>query len=225
MATAAEMHEAQPSGRKVVDELSGWLRLLEDGSVDRTWTGPPEALPLMQPVAPYAVPRDGHTLNDLPGEPNLRVYLPEARSEGCLPVIVHLHGGGFYISHPSWLMYHHFYARLLCAVPAVVVSVDFPLAPESRLPAHIDTGVTALRRLRGIIAQSEAGALDNDPATELLGDVVDMHLPRVPHRGQLRRQPGSLRRSAQWPRPRRRLGAPPRGRRRPDPRGGGRSWR
>jgi acetyl esterase/lipase len=178
MATAAEMDEAQPSvvpsGRKVVDEVSGWLRVLEDGSVDRTWTGPPEALPLMQPVAPYAVPRDGHTLHDLPGEPNLRVYLPEARSEGCLPVIVHLHGGGFCISHPSWLMYHHFYARLACAVPAVVVSVELPLAPERRLPAHIDTGVSSLRRLRGIIAQSEGGALDNDPATELLRNVADI---------------------------------------------------
>ncbi|CAN6346848.1 unnamed protein product [Urochloa humidicola] len=163
-----------PAGRKVVDEVSGWLRVFDDGSVDRTWTGPPEALPLMQPVAPYAEPRDGHTLHDLPGEPNLRVYLPEVAEGGArrrLPVILQLHGGGFCISHPSWLMYHQFYARLACAVPAVVVAVELPLAPERRLPAHIDTGVAALRRLRSIALQSDS---DNDPAAALLREAADV---------------------------------------------------
>ncbi|XP_066367852.1 carboxylesterase 15-like [Miscanthus floridulus] len=157
-------------GRKVVDEVSGWLRVLDDGSVDRTWTGPPEALPLMEPV-----PRDGHTLHDLPGEPNLRVYLPEAKAEGGarLPVILQLHGGGFCITHPSWLMYHHFYARLACAVPAVVVAVELPLAPERRLPAHIDTGVAALRRLRSIALSEDVSALD-DPAAALLREAADV---------------------------------------------------
>ncbi|KAL6909961.1 hypothetical protein ACP4OV_001219 [Aristida adscensionis] len=177
-ATATEpQHRAQATGgRKVVDEVSGWLRVLDDGSVDRTWTGPPEALPLMQPVAPYAVPRDGHTLHDLPREPGLRVYLPEAKAgaDERLPVIVHLHGGGFCVSHPSWLMYHHFYARLACAVPAVVISVELPLAPEHRLPAHIDTSVAALRRLRSIaLSSSEAGAVDDPAAAELLGNAAD----------------------------------------------------
>ncbi|KAG8068726.1 hypothetical protein GUJ93_ZPchr0005g14238 [Zizania palustris] len=68
-------------------------------------------------------------------------------------------------------MYHHFYARLACALPAVVVAVELPLAPERRLPAHIDTGVDALRRLRSI-ALSDAGALD-DPAAELLRTAAD----------------------------------------------------
>ena len=168
---------AAAGGRKVVDEVSGWLRVLDDGSIDRTWTGPPDALPMMQPVAPYAEPRDGHTLHDLPGEPNLRVYLPEVAGQGVtrLPVILQLHGGVFCISHPSWLMYHHFYARLACAVPAVVVAVELPLAPERRLPAHIDTGVAALRRLRSITLSSEdgGGALD-DPAAALLRGAADM---------------------------------------------------
>ena len=165
---------AAAGGRKVVDEVSGWLRVLDDGSVDRTWTGPPEALPLMQPVAPYAEPRDGHTLHDLPGEPNLRVYLPEVAGPGGarLPVILQLHGGGFCISHPSWLMYHHFYARLACAVPAVVVAVELPLAPERRLPAHIDTGVAALRRLRAIALSEDGGG--PAPAAALLRGAADM---------------------------------------------------
>ncbi|BAF17445.1 carboxylesterase 15 [Oryza sativa Japonica Group] len=171
-AAATDAVAAAAVGRKVVDEVSGWLRVFDDGTVDRTWTGPPEVLPLMQPVPAYAEPRDGHTLHDLPGEPNLRVYLPEvALAERRLPVVVQLHGGGFCISHPSWLMYHHFYARLACALPAVVVAVELPLAPERRLPAHIDTGVDGLRRLRSI-ALSDAAAL-GDPAAELLRTAAD----------------------------------------------------
>jgi acetyl esterase/lipase len=181
MATATESQQLQhaqaaPGGCMVVDEVSGWLRVLSDGSVDRTWTGPPEALPLMASVPPYADPRDGHTLHDLPGEPNLRVYLPDQARGACarrLPVIVQLHGGGFCISHPSWLMYHHFYARLAFAVPAVVVAVELPLAPERRLPAHIDAGVAALRRLRATALSEYDGALD-DPAAELLRDAADV---------------------------------------------------
>ncbi|CAM0955510.1 unnamed protein product [Alopecurus aequalis] len=181
MATLAtesqQQHQAPavlPDGRKVVDEVSGWLRVLEDGSVDRTWTGAPVALPMMQPVEPYAVPRDGHTLHDIPGEPNLRVYLPEIKDEsaGRLPVIVQLHGGGFCISRPSWVLYHHFYARLACALPAVVVTAELPLAPEHRLPAQIYAGVDVLRRLRSIVT-SEAGALE-DPAAELLREAADL---------------------------------------------------
>ena len=38
-----------------------------------------------------------------------------------------------------------------------------PLAPERRLPAHVKTGVAALRRLRSIALAENGGALD-DPA-------------------------------------------------------------
>ncbi|XP_040380207.1 probable carboxylesterase 15 [Oryza brachyantha] len=174
---ATDAGEVAPAGGpKVVDEVSGWMRVLDDGTVDRTWTGPPEALPLMQPVPAYAEPRDGLTLHDLPGEPSLRVYLTEVAADGVghgrrLPVIVQLHGGGFCISRPSWVMYHHFYARLACALPAVVVAFELPLAPERRLPAQIDASLDALRRLRSI-ALSDAGSL-NDPAAELLRTAAD----------------------------------------------------
>jgi len=70
-------------------------------------------------------------------------------------------------------MYHHFYARLACAVPAVVVAVELPLAPERRLPAHIDTGVAALRRLRSIALSEDNSALD-DPAAALLREAADV---------------------------------------------------
>jgi acetyl esterase/lipase len=57
----------------------------------------------------------------------------------------------------------------------VVVAVELPLAPERRPPAHIDTGVAALRRLRSITLSSEdgGGSLD-DPAAALLRGAADV---------------------------------------------------
>ncbi|KAG6524738.1 probable carboxylesterase 15 [Zingiber officinale] len=159
-------------GTVVLDEVSGWLRILDDGSVDRTWTGMPEALFLMTPVAPFLTPRDGVTLHDLPGSPSLRLYLPAGgrpRPEK-IPVFLHFHGGGFCISHSSWFMYYQFYARLAASLPAVVVSVELPLAPEHRLPAAIDAGYAALLRLRDL-ARGRGAAPGTDDT--LLGSAAD----------------------------------------------------
>ncbi|WOL03191.1 putative carboxylesterase 15 [Canna indica] len=154
------------NGKQVIDEVSGWLRIFDDGSVDRTWTGPPEALFLMHPVEPFDAPRDGITLHDLPGNPSLRLYVPAEARRRPLPVFLHFQGGGFCISHCSWYMYYQFYARLAAAVPAIVVSVELPLAPEHRLPAAIDVGFDALLRLRAISRGQPAWP--SDPAAEEL---------------------------------------------------------
>jgi acetyl esterase/lipase len=118
------------------------------------------------------------------------IYLPEVRGggeSGRLPVIVHLHGGGFCISHPSWLMYHHFYSRVACTMPAAVVSVELPLAPKRRLPAHIDTGVAALCRLRSIALSEDAEALDDPVSGDQAPPRDGRRVQGVPRRGQLRR--------------------------------------
>lgn len=166
------MVAAEECRRKVVvDEVSDWLRILADGSVDRTWTGMPEALFLMTPVTPFLTPRDGVTLHDLPGSPSLLLYLPEGAQQPRaekLPVFLHFHGGGFCISHCSWFMYYQFYARLAASLPAVVVSVELPLAPEHRLPAAIDVGYAALLRLRDLARGGAAG-----PADALLRSAAD----------------------------------------------------
>ncbi|CAD6272150.1 unnamed protein product [Miscanthus lutarioriparius] len=112
---------------------------------------------MMQPVAPYAVPRDGHTLHDLPGDPSFRIYLPEVngrgRKGGRLPVIVHLHGGGFcLISHPSWVITRR---GRLCRAPARA------RAPPACAHRH------GRRRL------SEDGALA-DKADKLLREAADV---------------------------------------------------
>ncbi|KAG0453380.1 hypothetical protein HPP92_024684 [Vanilla planifolia] len=136
-----------PGSKHVIDEVSGWLRVHEDGSVDRTWSGRPEVVPLLTPVPPHSTSVNGVSVIDLPGEPNLRLYLPTS-STSPLPILLHFQGGGFCISHHSWFMYYQFYSRLAAAIPAVIASVDLPLAPEHRLPAAIVSSFSALLRLR-----------------------------------------------------------------------------
>ncbi|XP_020572755.1 probable carboxylesterase 17 [Phalaenopsis equestris] len=138
---------SSPANKHLVDEISGWLRVFDDGSVDRTWTGAPEALQLMSSVPPHSDPIDGLSLIDLPGNPTLRFYLPSHLLPNA-PILLHFHGGGFCISHFSWLMYHHFYANIARSLPAIVVSVQLPLAPEQRLPAAYHVAFQALLRLR-----------------------------------------------------------------------------
>ncbi|MBC8650832.1 alpha/beta hydrolase [Pseudomonas sp. MTM4] len=68
------------------------------------------------------------------GELPLRIYRPER--EGPLPVLVFFHGGGFVMGD---LDSHDNLARAFCnALPAVVVAVDYRLAPEHRFPAAVE---------------------------------------------------------------------------------------
>jgi len=71
----------------------------------------------------------------------MRVYRPEAGS--TLPVVVFFHGGGFVIgdieSHDPVCQ------QLATRVPAVVVSVDYRLAPEHPFPAAVDDCWAATR--------------------------------------------------------------------------------
>jgi acetyl esterase len=64
-----------------------------------------------------------------------RTYRPEGTS-GTVPTVLFLHGGGFVIGD---LDTHDNQARRLCReVGAVVVSLDYRLAPEDPFPAAID---------------------------------------------------------------------------------------
>ncbi|KAL5994709.1 hypothetical protein ACLOJK_024762 [Asimina triloba] len=150
-----------PEKKVVVEEVSGWLRVYDDGSVDRTWTGPPEVKFLVTPV-----PQSGEFINGVAtrdfaintsttGLP-VRIYKPEMEvgQETKLPIFLHFHGGGFCMSRANWYMYHQFYTKLVSSVQAVCVSVEFRLAPEHRLPAAIDDCHTALIWLSSV-ARSE----------------------------------------------------------------------
>jgi acetyl esterase len=68
-----------------------------------------------------------------------RIYRPE--SDGPVPTILFFHGGGFVLGS---IETHDDQARLLCRdVGAVVVSVDYALAPEEPFPAGFEDCLAA----------------------------------------------------------------------------------
>ncbi|WP_411144381.1 alpha/beta hydrolase [Streptomyces sp. x-80] len=83
------------------------------------------------------------------GQLRLRVYRPA--TDGTLPVVLYLHGGAFTYGSPEAEEEHALrYAR---DAEAVVVSVDYRLAPEHPYPAAADDAYAALTWLAGNAAE------------------------------------------------------------------------
>jgi acetyl esterase len=93
--------------------------------------------PLSKPVA-FAGTIEDRTLPGAPGDDlPVRVYTPEvADGVGPLPLVVYFHGGGFVVGNPD---YTDAPTRILAlSAPAVVVSVDYRMAPEHVFPAAVE---------------------------------------------------------------------------------------
>jgi acetyl esterase len=77
------------------------------------------------------------------GEVGLRIYTPRPGSEDRpLPIVVHLHGAGFVAGD---LDTHDSIARFHCShADAVVIAVDYRLAPEHPFPAAVDDAYAAV---------------------------------------------------------------------------------
>lgn len=124
---------------------------------------------LATPVLPSpqaAVPEDsGVASKDVILDHNLdlwvRIFLPPIQSHHNeskrMPVCLYFHGGAFIMGSPAWRSFHMLCVRMAAAAGAIVVSVNYRLAPKHRLPAAYDDCLTALSWLR-----SEATKTDND---------------------------------------------------------------
>src|SRR5690348_1582003 len=89
------------------------------------------------------------------GDRAARVYRPFV--DGPVPTILFVHGGGFVIGSIDT---HDDQARLLCTeVGAVVISIDYRLAPENPFPAGYENVSAALRHVCATVSD-----LGGDPA-------------------------------------------------------------
>jgi acetyl esterase len=80
---------------------------------------------------------------DAGGPPaKLRIYRSVDAAE-CLPLVLFTHGGGFVSGGLDAMQF--LCGQLASAARALVVSVDYPLAPEHPHPAALDTSYAALR--------------------------------------------------------------------------------
>lgn len=156
--------------RKIIDQVSGWLTVYDDGFIDRSWTGPQQFKFMSDPVPPHHHSIEGVSTQDvlINAKSNLsvRVYLPEVPEAEKLPIILHFHGGGFCMSQTDWFMYYNIYTKLARESKAIVVSTYLRLAPEHRLPAAIDDAYSTLLWLRDLANKKTA----HDPWLSTKGD-------------------------------------------------------
>ncbi|XVE97431.1 hypothetical protein REPUB_Repub03eG0018900 [Reevesia pubescens] len=128
----------------IVAEAPGFLQVFSDGSVKRF---APETAPASQES--YVGYKSKGVIID-PSKPITgRIFLPDdiPGSTPLLPVLVYFHGGGFCIGSTTWLGYHHFLGDLSVASQSIVVSIDYRLAPEHRLPIAYDDCYSSLEWL------------------------------------------------------------------------------
>lgn len=143
--------------RKLIEQVGNWFRLYDDGSVDRSWTGPSDYKYLAETVPPHpdefldGVATQDVAIHNISGRGRVRIYQPEKKpDDGKLPILLHFHGGGFCFSQPDWFMYNQFYSRLTRIAKVICVSVYLRLAPEQRLPAAIDDAFSGLLWLQSV---------------------------------------------------------------------------
>ncbi|MBN9391509.1 MAG: alpha/beta hydrolase [Chloroflexi bacterium] len=73
----------------------------------------------------------------------VRIYTPNPRPEGLLPVMVWAHGGGYVVGHP--VEHDNVAINFVRGANCAVVSVDYRLAPENPYPAAIEDCYTAMQ--------------------------------------------------------------------------------
>jgi acetyl esterase/lipase len=140
----------------VVDDCRGVLHVYSDGSIVRS----------SKPSFDVPVKDDGSVLwkdvvFDAVNNLQLRLYKPAGFSRSSaskLPVFYYIRGGGFCIGSRAWPNCQNYCFRLASELRAVVVSPDYRMAPESRLPAAIEDGFMAVKWL-----QAQAVSDEPDP--------------------------------------------------------------
>src|SRR3954447_12075516 len=128
-------------------ELAPWAPIfaqLSFADIPAARAGEAELLMALPPYVP-PVPLEGDEF-EVPGSEDgpdvlVRRYRPVLR-DGALPALVYFHGGRFVVG--SLDLYDTDCRRIAAEVEAVVVSVDYRLAPEHPFPAGLEDCYAAL---------------------------------------------------------------------------------
>jgi acetyl esterase/lipase len=136
-----------PSSRHLVDpELLPLLELLpaldlSDATLMRIRAAIDALAPAASDIATDAVSISEHFVPG-PQPVHLCIYRPE-RCPGRLPVLLHMHGGGYVTGSAALMGLSN--TRVAVEVGCAVVSVDYRLAPEAPAPAALDDCYAAFR--------------------------------------------------------------------------------
>ncbi|XP_068650653.1 probable carboxylesterase 8 [Aristolochia californica] len=125
----------------------------DDGSLTRLPLFP-TCPPVGQVEHPTARCFSKDVISDLNHNVRLRIYRPNpVPSETKLPILIFFHGGGFICFSPATAGYHVYAEEMACRLPAIVISVDYRLAPENPLPAAYDDAFDTVEWVRDEWAQ------------------------------------------------------------------------
>lgn len=116
-----------------------------DGTLTRL-SIPPQSPPSADPTLPtpalskdLSVNQSKHTW--------ARIYLPH-NTKSKLPLIVFYHGGGFILYNANSTYFHDFCANMANQTQSIVVSLEYRLAPEHRLPAAYQDSLEVLHWIK-----------------------------------------------------------------------------
>ena len=177
--TAADRADARPLvdadvAALLAEEAAGGLPLLS--TLDPRSARAQDALVQARRSAGHPLPAVASADDAVLAGVLVRVVTP--LGEGPFPIVVHLHGGGWVVGSPA--TYDLPVRRLAAETRAVVVDVDYRLAPEHPYPAALDDAWAVLQEVAGwgrpvaVAGDSGGGALA--AALTLLARPADLPL-------------------------------------------------
>lgn len=146
-------------------ELRPWLAMLPDldvADLANARAVMADAMPPFEPPAGIGV--TSRQVPGRPGDPDVPVLVFSPDGGGDRPALVYMHGGGFVLGSAE--SDRELPAALAARAGAVVISVDYRLAPENPFPAPVEDCFAALRWVA-----DNAGDLGVDPARIGIGGV------------------------------------------------------
>ncbi|WCJ34128.1 alpha/beta-Hydrolases superfamily protein [Euphorbia peplus] len=139
----------------IVEDCLGVLQLFSDGTIYRS-----NNIDFLTSFMSDNSVQFKDCLFDKTHNLHLRLYKPTSTlpSKSKLSVLFFIHGGGFCVGSRVWPNCHNCCLRLASGLNALVVAPDYRLAPEHKLPAAMDDGVSAIKWLQSQVLSENGDA-------------------------------------------------------------------